>query len=789
MMKKQFLAYLTAALLLTQSATYGRAVYADETVANTDISDDASITDASAEDTWEPRTESEVFKKMRIAAENDNLAFWVWDTEALADGEHQEDVFALVNKKNGYVWWSSPINAGGDKIATPVLCKELQSALVLTSAEPNARSTSNARSGDFSKCKIIMKNVPNGITVTYNFNKIGIKIPVTYTLCEDYLNVQIDSSEITEKYGENTEDEEKYIIAQSLAVLNAFGAADSTETGSFIIPDGAGAAIHFNNKKYTAKTYSQLVYGADTTAVPKVKGATVEGISLPMYGICKGENAMLAVAADGDGSCKLCADVSGKGQSNTEYNRCYFQFILRSEDSYYLGSDTQNPLTIYEKSMKPLDINVRYYPLCAADECNEDDSESLDCVDIAARYRKYLLDECGVKKSTEQASAKLVANIYCGCEKQKNILGFPIYMKTSMTSYQEAQEILQNLQNAGAEHLVATLHNWTNAGISGKVDYKAKPAGVLGGKSDFRKLTAYLNAQQIAWYPVVNNSAYASGCGYFALTDTAVRVSGAFARIVDYEPAFGVPYGKKDNRSLLTPNAFPELYKKLAKNYKAAGISSVSIGELASMLYGDYGKKSAASREVAKDYIAESTKMLQSELGSILSQHPNAYVLPYSDMLTDMPLSSSSFTIFDEEIPLYQLIMHGVTPYATKAVNGSADAEQLVLLAAATGSNLSVDLLHTDPSVYRDTDFDRFYYGLADYWVKPAAQYYRFLSPITEAAGNAEIISYSRSGDIITTTYENGIQTVTNLQNKTVTLNDQTYRLADFTEKGDAASE
>lgn len=784
MKKKRLTVCLTALLLLLQSAAYGSKTFAEENTEEPSVSD----TDTT-EEAWTPRTESDVFRKMRIAAENENLALWVWNTDALADDEHSEDVFALENKKNGYIWWSSPINAGGDQIATPVLCKELQSALVLIAAEPNARSTTNYRSGDFSKCKIVMKDTKDGVTVTYNFNKAGIKIPVTYTLCEDYLNVQIDSSEITEKYGIPEDDDAKYIITQSLAVMNAFGAADSTETGSFVIPDGAGAVIHFNNKKYTAKTYSQLIYGADTTAVPKVKGATVEGVSLPMYGICKGENAMLAVAESGDGNCKLCADVSGKGQSNTEYNRCYFQFILRSEDAFYLGSDTQNPLAVYEKNMESLNISVRYYPLCAEDECNADGSKSLDYVDLAARYRQYLTEDCGVQKTVGTNSSQLIANLYCGCEKQKNILGFPIFMKTSMTNFAEAQEILQNLKNAGAENLVATLHNWTNAGISGKVDYKAKPAGVLGGKSDFRKLTAYLDAEQIAWYPVVNNTAYASGGGYFALTDTAVRVSGAFARIVDYEQAFGVPYGKKDTLSLLTPTAFPKLYEKLAKNYKSAGISSVSIGELSSMLYGDYSKKSAASRETAKKYVTDSVKMLQSKLGSVLSQDPNAYVLPYTDLMTDLPLSSSGFTIFDEEIPLYQLVMHGVKPYATKAVNGSADAEELVLLAAATGSNLSFDLLHTEPSEFRDTDFDVFYYGLADYWTKPAAQYYRFLKDITEAASDSPIITYRRDGDIITTTYENGTETIVDLKNACVTLNGVTRSLKDYTEEGDAASE
>jgi len=441
-----------------------------------------------------------------------------------------------------------------------------------------------------------------------------------------------------------------------------------------------------------------LIYDVDTTAVPKTKGSVVEGVSLPMYGIVKGENAMLAVATQGDGSCYICSDVSGTGQSNTEYNRCYFKFLLRSSDQYYLGSDLTNPLDVYEKTLADRSLEVRYYPLCTSDEVNADGGETLDYVDVAARYRQYLLEDANVPTTAQADSSKLYVDLYGGCEKQKNVLGFPVFMKTSMTSYSEMQEILEQMKAAGADEMVVALNNWTSAGISGKVDYKAKASGTLGGKSDFNDLTAYMDSSSIQWYPTVNNSAYYSGQGYWSLTDTAIRVSGSFARIVDYERAYGVPYGEKKTMSLLSPATFPELYEKLVKNYSKAGLHSVSIGVMSSTLYGDYGKKSGTARDTAKQYIVDSLAQMQNSDFSVLSEDPNAYVLPYTDTITDIPLYSSGFNIFDGDIPLYQLVMHGVIPYSTKAVNGSADAERLVMLAVAAGSNLHFDMLYAETS-------------------------------------------------------------------------------------------
>lgn len=779
--KQKILSLVLAAAMLLPAAASPMQVFADDADTPAAADDTAAAAEETGENNWKTRTEQDVFKKMRLVAENSRLEFWAWDESKLGEDEKPEDVFALVNKTNGYIWWSSPINAQGDKIAAPVLRAELGSGIVLTAAQINERSTTNVRSGDTNKTGISYKDIDSGIQVTYHFRKVGIKIPVSYVLGPDYLQVSIDTGKITEKNDANADSP---VLAQTLSMLNAFGAADQSEEGYFVIPDGSGATINFNNRKYTAKTYNQLIYDVDTTAVPKTKGPVVEGVSLPMYGICKGENAMLAVADKGDGSCYLCADVSGTGQSNTEYNRCYFKFLLRSADQYFLGSDQLNPLDVYEKNLTKRELSVRYYPLAADDKINADKSKALDYVDIAARYRQYLLEDEKVAVKAAPNDAKLYIDLYGGCMKQRNVLGFPVFMKTSMTSYTEMQDILEALTAAGAKNMVVALNNWTDAGISGKVDYQAKPSGTLGGSSGFKSLRKYLENNSIEWYPTVSNTAFYSGNGYSSLNDTAVRVSGSFARIVDYERAYGVPYGEKKTMSLLSPNVFPQLYEKLVKNYRRAEMPGVSIGALSSELYGDYGKRSGTSRDETMQYIENSLKDIRSYVGHVLSEDPNAYVLPYTDTVTDIPLYSSGFNIFDSDIPLYQLVLHGILPYSTKAVNGSADAERLVMLALAAGSNLRFDMLYAETSQLKDTDFDIYYYAYYDYWVNNAAQYYAFSQDILEAASDSVIISYVRDGDKITTKYANGVETVVDLAECSVTMDGQTKYLKDYVEEG-----
>ena len=235
------------------------------------------------------RTEQQVLDSMIVAAENDKLIFYVWDYENATEENPIEDIFALKNKETGYIWWSSPYNAAGDPNATPTLRKELASALTIEYGDPGSRSTSNVRSGDPSRCAYTYSGITDGVKVVYNFRKAGIKIPVEYTLKDDYLSVRINTEKIDEK-----DTSEKLLT--SVKLLTAFGAGDSEAQGYFVVPDGSGARINFNNGKTNASVYAQRVYGKDITAVPNIKGAVTEQVYFPMYGIVRDDNALMVVA-------------------------------------------------------------------------------------------------------------------------------------------------------------------------------------------------------------------------------------------------------------------------------------------------------------------------------------------------------------------------------------------------------------------------------------------------------------------------------------------------------------
>lgn len=499
------------------------------------------------------------------------------------------------------------------------------------------------RSSGDGKAKV--SEISGGVKITYTFKKAGITIPVTYKLEDDYLEARVKTADIEEQ----DTSQETGKLTTSISIMSNFGAASSEDEGYFVIPDGSGALIRFNNGKTTAKSYTGYVYGSDLTAVALKEPAVTEQVYLPMCGIVNGDNAMMVVCTEGDSNAKLTASVSG--QSNSSYNVCGFDFTIRDSDSYYMSGDNSTALTVFEDGpIKTDTIALRYYPLDTAD--------TPDYTDVAAAYRNYLTEECGVESTVDSADPALSLDLYGGVEKEKSVLGIPVNLKTSLTSYDQAQEILKDLNANGVSDISVQYHNWTNAGITGKVDVKAKGARCLGGNGDWNDLQSYAASNGITIYPTVDNRTFVSGSGYYTFTDTTVRISGSYARIYDYDLAYGTQSQTQDPLSLLSPAAFRDVYSDLVKNYGKKDLHAVSLGSMMSSLYGDYGKK-AISRDSAQTILEESYQSLRDAFISLMADTANAYALLYVDEITDVPLQSSGFDVFDEDIPFYQLVMHG----------------------------------------------------------------------------------------------------------------------------------
>ncbi len=706
---------------------------------------------------WLSADKTQAWACVKKVAENDALALYA---------DEYTGVIALENKANGYIWWSTPLNANRDPRAGKVSAAELQSSMVLQYGDSKSLSTTNLRSRDEAVLKV--KEVSDGVEISYKYDKSGITVPVTYRLCEDYMEVSVDCERIQESQLEAGKS------ATQLTLLGSFGAGASDEEGYFVLPDGCGALMRFNNGKEKLEEYSQKVYGRDITNAPAVKPAVTEKILMPVYGIVREGNAMTVIIEEGDGNATLNAAVSG--QSLSSYNLCNFSFLLRGSDNFLMAGNNGGTVTVFEDGeIKTETITLRYYPIA---------DEDADYMNIAETYRNYLLSDGGVKPIAKANDTQMYLDLYGGTMKAKSVLGIPITMKTAVTRFDEAQQIISDFVEYGVDNMAVVYHNWTDEGISGRVDNKAKPSGTLGGNDAFSDLTEYLAEQDFAFYPSVNNTEFKSGNGYYSFTDTAIRISGSYSRQMTYNLSYGVQDMSVGTRSLLSPSVFTELYQTLGERYSRKELTGVSLGDMTSTLYGDYGK-AAMSRDDTMAALQESYAALNASGLSILADTCAAYAFPYAERITDVPLQSSGFDVFDEDIPFYQIVMHGLIPYSGTAINGSADSSNAFLTSVATGCDPAYDMIYAEASDLKDTDLEKYFYSHYGFWQETAAAQYLLAAKVLSSVSDQMIVDYRKDGDVSVTEYENGTVITVDYEAETITVDGTEYRLADAAaEKG-----
>lgn len=314
----------------TEQATTDNNASDDKSDATTDNKDDK-------DDKNKPRTDAEGLAEMKVIAENDSYKLYF-----------NEDTtnFALQSKSDSYVWWATPLNADKDENAKTAQRKNMQSPFYIVYGDVSTHTSQrmniydgSIKSGDFE-----IQEIENGVKIIYRISKIEAEIPMTITLEKDNVNVSIISEEIKEKEATDS----KGLVLLDIGLLQFFNAATSEDEGYMVVPDGSGAVINYNNQRINAQAYNNDVYGLDTSVGQLTRPSKTEQVYLPVIGaVTNGEktkHGYMAIAESGDTCASVNATVSG--QNSTSYNNTWFEFKVRAEDTYYMGT---RKLTVYEQ--------------------------------------------------------------------------------------------------------------------------------------------------------------------------------------------------------------------------------------------------------------------------------------------------------------------------------------------------------------------------------------------------------------------------------------------------------
>ena len=715
-------------------------------------------------------TEEEALAAMTECASSSTLKMYV---------NEMTGSFAVECLDNGEIIWSNPYNADSDPNTRSAQLKaQLKSAMTINAVKvtDSDAPVSFVRSAYDGTTTVEKTN--NGFKATVEFPEQGITVPYYVTLTDDHYDVSVALDEVyeleMEAPGDSNESTRSIV---DLSLFPGMNAAYVDEDGYFVIPDGSGAVINFNNGKTSSNKYSQKMYGRDYSLSQERAPKKTEQAYLPILGVVKENSALLEVITEGAAYATAKAGVAG--QEATGFNTAYFEFAIRANDQYSLGGVNASNLKAYEQTRVPEPrLTVRYYPIAKS---------GATYVDVAKRYQKYLLDE-GLMSKKADTNNSLYIDLYGGAVKERSVMGLPLKLETPATTYEQAKFILEELKNRGVDNMVVAYNDFNKAGLTDRISNSVDYASSLGGKSAFKALQEYCVAAGITLAPNVDLTEFErSGNGYSRTGASVIGVTKAYATQGEYEIAFGTPHDTRPNWFILTPAYYNKVYGEVVSSYSSEGIGAISVGNGTSLLYGDYSGSAnkRTSRQQAVENLKKSYELINTSGIKFAASACNDYALKYVDSIRNIPLYSSGFDITDYDIPFYQIVVHGYIPYTSKARNASASADELFLLSVVTGTPLHYDFMYESPNTLTDCKYEKLFYTHYEGWLDIAAEEYKFFNEnIAGVSGSAITDHKFISSGVVECTFENGTVLTADLDNYTLKINGTEVKLPAKSWKG-----
>lgn len=576
--------------------------------------------------------------------------------------------------------------------------------------------------------------VEDGFIATIEHGDLGIRYEVQGILTSEGFEVKIPQDKIVET-------NDRFRIA-NFYIYPFMGYTQTDETeGYMFIPDGSGALIHLDNNQGKYKQpYSEMVYGPNAGidepyVLSLFKGLNpineAQKILAPVFGMVHTSDQMgyLGIIKGGDVSAKIEAYPNG---AILPYNWITSKFIYRQFYNQQTSADT-GTMVVRQEEKNDFDIDVLYQFV------TEDDA---DYFGLAKSYQNYLLDNHLIQEKQDEFNVRID---FLGSEVKNGLI---FKSNVPMTTFEQAKEILEELEEENINNILATYRGWQNKGATGGLPIQnVSMNGSLGDKTI---LEEYLEGNEDIKLYFYENALLFN-------PDENMSTSYDLARKYNRRLLENKVYGKVYNsfNYVTADQSAKILYSKLT-DYQDANITNIVIGGITNELFAyRFGNKLYDRSYAAKRY-SEIIGKYGSEV-SIALEQPFALYWNQSNIIMDVPINSSDFVYTDEDIPFISLVLKGITPMYSEYVNFESNKDEFFLSLVEQGIYPSFLITYESPEELQDTNSSEIYTSQFTRYKEEISRYYQELSELQEYTTGAKIISHVRENDVVKVSYENEV--------------------------------
>lgn len=661
--------------------------------------------------------------------------------------------FRVEDKRSGQIYRSYPNPAhwpAEQERSSGIWPQHLSAPFMYTYIRPEARQDQELEGNWLQQQGIIeaFAVTDGGYALTYAIPSQGLRIPITVTLQDDFVEVSI--------LDHGLEESEAYRLG-SISLFPFLGADYAAgQEGYLLLPDGPGALVYFREQRPQAPAaYGERIYGADPAFSNRRSSSGRSAVRMPVFGLKSGEAAVFGVVAAGEEYADIAADPNN---NLTAYNWVAARQQYRS--AYFQPTDSARTTGYftYSKERFGADRAVRYYFLAP---------DKADYAGMAERMRHYLMAEQGMQplgegseggaggKGGEAVSLHLILT---GGDRRSGFLGDGY---VAATTTEQASAVVEALHSSGIAEMEVVYSGWQAKGFS-SAGALLPVARQLGGNSGMRRFVSDAAALGVPVYLDAAGYGYNSGTGGFnrrrdGLRDLAMTV-------IEAEPAGGKA-GNGAAAVYASPRLLPKRLAADLKSYQSLGIAGLVLGQgVGASLSSDFNSRHSASRSEAKQLQEELFATAEAALGDVRATDGNLYAWYKASHIYDLVDEYSYDQFVDEEIPFVQMVLHGLATYSGAPANLRDDYRLELLKSIEYGAEPAFTLTYApSASLIRTYGLGFLYSSHYRDWLERVQEEYRLFNEALGPVRGAFITGHRTvAPGVKEVAYSNGITIVVN---------------------------
>ena len=652
----------------------------------------------------------------------------------------------ILNKKNGYIW-SSDIDDFGDDFVNKhwkaFMCSGVTIEYYLDRSGNAGASSVDRRAteesfldSELSSARI--QSIPGGFRVDAIFGGSGIGLSWDTVITPDGIEVRCDPADIRET------EVERIVSVQFYPFLGSV--RYGTQPGYFVIPDGDGALIRFDNLyRNISRNYQKRYFGAD----PGINAAESHtgflkkgtGLNFPVYGIVHGvrDNALMSEIKSGFLFAELLVYPAG---TRTNFYFISNRFLLRQNYSYIVSTGTETAMITSERAS--FSIRQRFTVLSGDDACY---------AGIARTYRDALEQGHLPEKPGNAGAIPLYLNVWAGAASQGILRNGNIVM----TSIDDLEYMASDLRAAGIRNLYICYENAFKSSLSGteRDRYTLRPG--IGSAGDLNALSLSLAESGDRMLIKTDLAGVMSKTAGLDLREDVMR--NINKRYAIGENRFGALAVKQYR---LNAAGMSRLMAEDIEKLNARGISSFffNIDRPASSFNKIRIWREEAAAEITTSlarpgalaaYIAlESNTVLPQYLASISA-------------VTDIAMKASLFPYVTDTIPFTSLVLRGKAELFASNLNDASGTEEYLLRIIEWGLYPSCLITREYPKTLLYSDTNSILSSRYDVWKEDLLRVYAAANEALGAVEGRAINNHEvLDTGVMKTTYDNGVEVFVN---------------------------